>query len=47
MTRLARLLAGAGAALAIVLAVAAPATAHATLEQTDPSSGAVLASAPT
>lgn len=47
MTRLARLLAGAGAALAIVLAVAAPASAHATLEKTDPSSGTVLASAPT
>lgn len=46
-SRTRRLLAGLIAALALVLAVAGPASAHATLEQTDPSDGSVLAVQPT
>lgn len=45
-SRLRRLSAGFIAAIALVLAVAAPASAHATLERTDPSDGAVLAVQP-
>ena len=41
-----RLLAGFVAAIALVLAVAGPASAHATLERTDPSDGSVLAVQP-
>jgi copper transport protein len=45
-TRLRRLLGGLLAAVALTLAVAAPASAHATLERTDPSDGSVLAVQP-
>ena len=45
-SRTRRLFAGLVAAVALVLAVAAPASAHATLERTDPSDGSVLAVQP-
>jgi copper transport protein len=45
-SRLRRLSAGVAAAIATVIVVAAPASAHATLESTDPSDGAVVATAP-
>lgn len=45
-SRIRRLSAGFVAAVALVLAVAAPASAHATLERTDPSDGSVLAVQP-
>ncbi len=45
-TRLRRLVGGLVAAIALVLAVAGPASAHATLERTDPSDGSVLAVQP-
>lgn len=45
-SRIRRLFAGLVAAVALVLAVAAPASAHATLERTDPSDGSVLAVQP-
>jgi copper transport protein len=44
--RIRRLIAGTAAALAIVLAGAAPASAHAQLERTDPTDGNVLEAAP-
>lgn len=47
MTRFTRLVAGAAAAFTLVFAAAGPAAAHATLEQTDPTEGSVLAVAPT
>jgi copper transport protein len=46
-TRLRRLVGGLVAAITLVLAVAGPASAHATLERTDPSDGSVLAVQPT
>ncbi len=46
VSRTRRLFAGLVAAVAVVLAVAAPASAHATLERTDPSDGSVLAVQP-
>ena len=46
-SRARRLVAGLVAAVALVLAAAAPASAHATLERTDPSDGSVLAAQPT
>jgi copper transport protein len=46
VSRIRRLFAGLVAAVALVLAVAAPASAHATLERTDPSDGSVLAVQP-
>ena len=46
LSRRRRLLAGLVAALALVLAVAGPASAHATLERTDPSDGSVLSVQP-
>ena len=46
VSRTRRLFAGLVAAVALVLAVAAPASAHATLERTDPSDGSVLAVQP-
>jgi copper transport protein len=45
-SRLRRVAAGFAAAVALVIAVAGPASAHATLERTDPSDGTVLAVAP-
>jgi copper transport protein len=45
-SRTRRILAALVAAVALVLAVAAPASAHATLERTDPSDGSVLAVQP-
>lgn len=45
-TRLRRLAAGAATAIALVIAVAGPASAHASLESTDPTDGSVVAVAP-
>jgi len=45
-TRLRRLAAGAAAAVALVIAVAGPASAHARLERSDPTDGTVVAVAP-
>ena len=46
ITRLLRLTAGASAAIALVIAVAGPASAHARLERSDPTDGTVVAVAP-
>lgn len=45
-SRFRRITAGVAAAIALVIAVAGPASAHATLERTDPGDGVVLAVAP-